>query len=362
MKHLVPIIILGFMPLFAAAFYQADTTSNADSAAKIASTPATNKSEADTKTFVVVKPASNKDFIFQGDYISVLVNEHQYDTLASKDSIFLWINNVPLKTIPLINRNKSKKQFLFKLDKQGIDQIFNLIHEPFCSFSLVKIGIGDVAGHSLHYGKDSKIRFYYPLAMGISIILVLIIIFWLAYLIKATPIIKDHLKVQRVEADNNAEEVSEKTAPKRPYSLSKSQFAFWTVIIISSYIILSISKGSFAEFTTSTLILLGISVTTAAAGNLIDKTEILNDKITKRHQDDPKDVNFIRNILSDETGVSIHRFQNVVFNLIFGLFFIYECFVNYKMPEFDTQLLMLMGISAGAYTGLKLEENKPPAS
>jgi hypothetical protein len=82
--------------------------------------------------------------------------------------------------------------------------------------------------------------------------------------------------------------------------------------------------------------------------------------------------NFILDILSDSTGISVHRLQAVVFNFVFGLWFLYEVFIHIKgigpsstqdavnlvMPRFETYNLVLLGLSAGTYAALKTTENK----
>jgi len=81
---------------------------------------------------------------------------------------------------------------------------------------------------------------------------------------------------------------------------------------------------------------------------------------------------FLQDILSDKYGISIHRFQAFIFNLVFGLWFIYKTVVNLKgittsasgqvvnaiIPVFSTNNLILLGLSAGTYAALKLTENK----
>lgn len=60
-------------------------------------------------------------------------------------------------------------------------------------------------------------------------------------------------------------------------------------------------------------------------------------------------VRFDRDILSDANGVSIHRFQMVLWTVVLGGIFIYEVLTRLAMPDFDPTLLLLMGISNGTY-------------
>ena len=70
--------------------------------------------------------------------------------------------------------------------------------------------------------------------------------------------------------------------------------------------------------------------------------------------------NIVKDILSDADGISFHRFQMVVWTIILGGVFVYEVWRTVAMPDFDSQLLWLQGISAGTYLGLKYGEAKTP--
>lgn len=158
------------------------------------------------------------------------------------------------------------------------------------------------------------------------------------------------------------------TAIKKPYSYSRVQLAWWTVIIICSYIYLLMKNFYSIDITqpqeiisNTALILLGISAGTTAAGSLIDTTQKNNEAILSRHQDEASKC-FLVDILSDENGISIHRFQTLIFNFVFGVLFIYKVMQINKaggitMPDFSDKELLLMGISSGAYTMLKSQEN-----
>lgn len=65
---------------------------------------------------------------------------------------------------------------------------------------------------------------------------------------------------------------------------------------------------------------------------------------------------FIKDLLSDASGVNFHRFQMLVWTLVMGFIFCVEVYKTLRMPEFSTTLLALMGISAGTYLGFKIPE------
>lgn len=166
----------------------------------------------------------------------------------------------------------------------------------------------------------------------------------------------------------------------QPYSWARVQLAWWTVIVLSSFIAILWNKGAAPTLNSSTVILLGISAATTATARVIDISD--EEKLTLRHQDD-FGKNFFLDILSDQNGVSVHRFQTVVFNAVFGIWFIhavlnnlvnYDCSmysydaafledclkqkINYIMPPITNNNLILLGLSSATYAAMKMTENK----
>jgi hypothetical protein len=158
-----------------------------------------------------------------------------------------------------------------------------------------------------------------------------------------------------------------KTSTHQPYSWARVQLAWWTVIVLSSFTAIFWSLGVTPTLYTSTVILLGISAATIATARVID----LSDQEaghTIRHQDS-FGKNFFLDILSDHTGVSIHRFQTIIFNFVFGIYFIGQVLnklaacnnpacVNSIIPDIESNSLILLGLSSATYAALKMTENK----
>ena len=67
---------------------------------------------------------------------------------------------------------------------------------------------------------------------------------------------------------------------------------------------------------------------------------------------------FLRDILSDSSGYSFHRFQIFAWTIVLGIIFISSVYNSLTMPEFSPTLLGLMGLSAGTYIGFKVPEQK----
>jgi hypothetical protein len=145
--------------------------------------------------------------------------------------------------------------------------------------------------------------------------------------------------------------------PKAPFSLARTQFAFWTVIIFSSFLyILFKQKFTIPEINNVNLILLGIVVSTSASAKLIDNSQKNNGDLS---QDNPSE-GFLTDILSDKKGVSVHRLQNVLWTIAVGIIYIQYVASESNLPDntvISDNLLLLMGISTGAYLGIKTTEN-----
>ncbi|RIZ69733.1 MAG: hypothetical protein D0528_03250, partial [Methylococcales bacterium] len=67
---------------------------------------------------------------------------------------------------------------------------------------------------------------------------------------------------------------------------------------------------------------------------------------------------FINDVLSDCKGVSFHRFQIFSWTITLIVIFITKVCNDLSMPDFDSNLLALMGISSGTYLGFKLPSNQ----
>lgn len=144
-----------------------------------------------------------------------------------------------------------------------------------------------------------------------------------------------------------------------PYSLEKVQLGLWTVVISCSYLYLSLFKGDCSETQTNqtALVVLGIFSGTAAITKIIHKRGSGQD-ITK-HPNFLSD-GFFNDILSDENGISIHRFQHLVWTLVGIAIYLYKVAQVTKgctLPELSNTLLALMGISSAAFVATRSQEN-----
>ena len=200
---------------------------------------------------------------------------------------------------------------------------------------------------------------------------------------------------------------------QRPYSLARTQAAWWFFLILASYLFIGMVTGDFSTSITGTvLVLLGVSAGTTVGAALIDASKAtpedqakqeaalgrLNTKLTQVDQaiaavdqqlaGNPNDAasaaakadlvserealnsqvqklknhseHFGRDLLSDADGVNFHRFQMVAWTLVLSIVFAVEVYREVAMPQFSETLLGLMGISAGTFLGLKIPEATVP--
>jgi hypothetical protein len=144
-----------------------------------------------------------------------------------------------------------------------------------------------------------------------------------------------------------------------PYSLARTQMAFWFFLVISAFVLIWMIIGDTDTITQGVLVLIGISAGTALGATAIDSSKR---KTTPAPAVGAESKGFLNDILSDGTGVSFHRFQIVVWTIVLGFIFSRRVLNHLAMPEFGTNLLTLMGISSGTYLGLKLPEQYAPAA
>jgi hypothetical protein len=154
-------------------------------------------------------------------------------------------------------------------------------------------------------------------------------------------------------------------AKPQPYSWSRVQLAWWTIIVLTCFITILIKFQEAPTLNSSTVILIGISAATIATARAIDISDEENPKIF-RHQD-KKGTGFFLDILSDDNGASIHRFQTIVFNMVFGIYFLVSVInhlsyppnaIDKIMPVIGPNNLVLLGLSSATYAVMKVTENR----
>lgn len=198
----------------------------------------------------------------------------------------------------------------------------------------------------------------------------------------------------------------------KPYSLARFQMAFWFLLVIGSFSYVWLITGAYDIITTEILGLIGIGAGTALGAAAIDVGRVEGDNIKSKENEAkkaeletalqnletqlnvspppdnsadltaqiaakkkeiadldaeiaklsaakrPESEGFLKDVLTDATGVSFHRFQMFIWTLVLGVIFIAAVWSRLSMPEFGATLLALFGISAGTYLGFKIPEKQ----
>jgi len=200
----------------------------------------------------------------------------------------------------------------------------------------------------------------------------------------------------------------------RPFSLGRFQMTFWFCLIFASFVFIGLVTFDINSITPQSFVLLGISAATALGSVAVDQTkdskvQIIQDSVTAlgistaddtdalaaayaaqpdgpanavihdavigtnltptvrqlwtEYRDRIRDVksdNFVRDLVNDINGPTIHRWQILIWTLVFGGIYAYSVYANLVTPNFSDNLLALMGISGATYIGFKIPEKQSP--
>jgi len=150
-----------------------------------------------------------------------------------------------------------------------------------------------------------------------------------------------------------------------PLSLARSQMALWLFVTISCFLFIWIVSGSVSSINETALILLGISSATFLGAAIIESNDHSGEAnpastsstaFNSQQKARKKEQGALMQLLSDNNGVSLHRFQIFSWTLVLVCIFLFEVFKNLQMPEYSATLLGVMGISSGTYLGFKFPE------
>ncbi len=156
-------------------------------------------------------------------------------------------------------------------------------------------------------------------------------------------------------APGNAEEPAI-PANKRPFSLGRVQMAFWFVLSVGAFTYVWLQTGDIHNvIPDSILALMGISAGTTVLSAVVDTNATVQ-------APEPASGNFLKDILSDSDGISFHRLQMLVWTIVLGIIFVEKVAATLIMPDFDAQLLGLMGVASGTYLGFKIPASAPASA
>jgi len=187
-------------------------------------------------------------------------------------------------------------------------------------------------------------------------------------------------------------------------SLSKTQMAFWFFVGLGTFFYIWVVTGEFNNIITpQVLILMAISGGTALGTSavrtlqqaaavqtlrdmqspvsriaaltataptglsrpLADEVQSLRDSLSLSERVEasklgkPTRKSLLGDLFRDDTGVSLPRLQLGIWTMVLGVMFVVFVVHELAFPSFDNNLLLLMGISNGAYLGFRTSERQP---
>lgn len=196
----------------------------------------------------------------------------------------------------------------------------------------------------------------FPIVSNAQIALRKIPLLWFAVWVALLVVLLGFFLQLAIKSDVLRDAAAPPATGRKPYSLSRVQAAWWFFLILTSYLFIGLITGDYSTVITGTvLVLLGISAGTVLGSTTIDAARPV-DPVAPPPTKPSR--GWWMDILSDDTGVNFHRFQLATWTLVLGIIFVQHVYNGLAMPQFDTALLGLMGLSAGTYLGLKTTAEK----
>lgn len=272
-------------------------------------------------------------------------------------NLILFLSEVPIHGNPPEACAPDTGEVRFLLDRTAdSDQAWHvLLAEPVSFTKKIEVSIGTEG--RLAFPTDVK-RFELEIVPALEFVAfligLLVAILAMGYMAKTTTILRDR--------------VPGLPASQAPYSLSRFQLAFWSLLVIAAYLFIWLITQELDTITGSVLALLGIGSATALGATIIDQGKPDNPAASAPPvvEMPPGTVaspaapaaskGFLNDVLSDDQGISIYRFQLFAWTLVLGVIFCASVYNGLAMPQFSTTLLGLMGISSGTYLGFKVPE------
>lgn len=133
------------------------------------------------------------------------------------------------------------------------------------------------------------------------------------------------------------------------FSLSRFQMAWWFAVIFLATAFVWIIVGELPTFGKSVLTLLGLTVGTGLVSTSIDKAN--NTPVSPS-------AGWFKDLTTDFQGVTLYRFQFLIWTLFFGIVFLAQVASTLALPELDSTAFLLMGASSATYLGFKVPEKQ----
>jgi len=305
------------------------------------------------------------------DYFSVVLNRDIDSIINSKDTIILWLNGQAFPNIKIQGFDPIKKSLTFKLDRNlGVNSPWQMFYAySIRGFSYknpnVTLAIGN-AKTQIVPDYRNKITIVlsetWMIVWGLIFIIIVTTLFVLAS--KRSNLLKANLNlapgilvVPTIDPNNTSPQILEKDIP---YSLGRFQLAWWTYLVIVSFIYIWMSTDELGNLPSSIALLIGVVGGTSVVSKISEALKINGAgavPITlQQFNTQYKSKHFLYDLVTDENGLSASRFQFFFFTVFFGLFLAWQVIYNLQFPVFSDGILMLMGISSTTYAGVKFNE------
>lgn len=325
---------------------------------------------ADTSNAEILQPG---DLIRIDDYLLVRVadtnNIHALDTLLKKypGGLILWLNGIAFPELKPLKFNPQTNELLFQLKcdtcKKTTFGIFysytvrrasNLSRMPF------DVQLGTKEKPVTVCGKTIVLQLKVPWMgwAGYSAMVILLLVFLIMVLRRG--LLRDYIPF-----DSSVTIVNQKPPAANqvflgdiPYSLARTQLAVWTLLIAFSQIYIWIQLDELSGLNETVIVLLGISGGTSVVARMIEAARNDPSKCLTAAQFYSGKISkgFFSDLLGDEKGVSVHRFQLLLFTGGLSLYFIWHVVYYLELPTFSSNQLLLMGVSNSTYAGIKFNE------
>jgi hypothetical protein len=296
-----------------------------------------------------------------GDSLTVKLKKDVYGKIvptsqSGPKKISLYLNGRDTKITPDIYDNE-KHLLTFHLERTADNKDIwtALLREPYKAPHrdvLVTVGVADSPPltSNAHFILVVVKWAWYAWLWILLLIIVLIAFFWLA---AKRDILRDGPPVN---------------GTRQPYSLGKSQMAWWFFLIIIGFVMIWLISGDRDTVTASLLTLMGISAGTGLGSSLIERNAKNPPGPAATGGAPPAPPppppppavsrGWLLDILSDSNGsIVLHRLQIVLWTMVLGIMLVVAVVTSLTMPAFSDTLVTLMGISSGTYVGFKFAED-----
>ncbi len=325
----------------------------------------------------VCKLDGSKDNFDIDEYVCLTVSDtnniHALDSLyanykvKTKDLV-IWLNGIAFSNLNIISVNPQKNEVIFKLQCDTCKKSPWKVFYDYSSRRLYKLdavplkiqlGVKDKPITTESSAITIKFREFWMKVVGYVSMFILLVFF--IYLVKYHGILRDYMMFdETVDITNKLDSTKTNQVLLKtiPYSLARTQLSFWTLLVSFSFVFIWLNLDELAGINNSIIILLGISGGTSIVAKIIDSAHNIDKVCISADQFTAtmKSKGFLNDLLSDEKGISIHRFQLVTFTFGLGIYFVWQVIYNLEMPEFSSTLLLLIGVSSTTYAGIKFNE------